>query len=216
VVDVVEDGGRAADASGALAGDALGAAPRTGPEPSPAYARDEPSWGRLRRPSDTAELDQVELADDELVDEGRRGRRARHRAERPRARRVTWRVLLFVLLVVALVGGVVATIQWYGTSTYFVGFDGDQVAIFKGRPGGVLWIDPELVDVTRLARDEVPDARVADIEGGVEQGSLADARRYVANVTEQAEELAPPATTTTAPTTTVPTTTVPPATVAPA
>jgi PPM family protein phosphatase len=216
VVDVVEDGGRAADASGALAGDALGAAPRTGPEPSPAYAGDEPSWRRLLRPSDTAELDRVELADDELVDEGRRGRRARHRAERPKARRVTWRVLLFVLLVVALVGGVVATIQWYGTSTYFVGFDGDQVAIFKGRPGGVLWIDPELVDVTGLARDEVPDARVADIEGGVEQGSLADARRYVANVTEQAEELAPPATTTTAPTTTVPTTTVPPATVAPA
>ena len=38
------------------------------------------------------------------------------------------------------------------------------MAIFKGRPGGVLWIDPELVDVTGLGRDEVPDARVADIE----------------------------------------------------
>jgi PPM family protein phosphatase len=217
VVDVVEDGGRAADASGALAGDALGAAPRTGPEPSPAYAGDEPSWRRLRRPSDTAELDRVELDDDDLADQGRRGRRGRHRAGRPKARRVTWRVLLFVLLVVALVGGVVATIQWYGTSTYFVGFDGDQVAIFKGRPGGVLWIDPDLVDVTDLDRDEVPDAHVADIAGGVEQGSLADARRYVANVTEQAEELAPPTTTTTAPTTAPTTTTVPPpTTVAPA
>jgi PPM family protein phosphatase len=216
VVDVVEDGGRAADASGALAGDALGAAPPTGPEPSPAYARGEP-WQRHRRPSDTAELDRVELDDDDLADQGRRGRRGRHRAGRPKARRVTWRVLLFVLLVVALVGGVVATIQWYGTSTYFVGFDGDQVAIFKGRPGGVLWIDPDLVDVTDLDRDEVPDAHVADIEGGVEQGSLADARRYVANVTEQAEELAPPTTTTTAPTTAPTTTTVPPpTTVAPA
>ena len=97
--------------------------------PSPAYARDEPTWRRLRRPSDTAELDRVELDDDDLAAEGRRGRRARHRAERPKARRVTWRVLLFVLLVVALVGGVIATIQWYGTSAYFVGFDGDQVAI---------------------------------------------------------------------------------------
>ena len=218
VVDVVEDGGRAADASGALAGDALGAAPPTGPEPSPAYARDEPSWRRFRPPSDTAELDRVELDDDDLAAESRRGRRARHRAERPKARRVTWRVLLFVLLVVALVGGVIATIQWYGTSAYFVGFDGDQVAIYKGRPGGVLWIDPDLVDVTDLDRDEVPDARVADIDAGVEQGSLADARRYVANVTEQAEELAPQATTTTVPTTTTaPTTTVPPpATAAPA
>lgn len=218
VVDVVEDGGRAAEASGALAGDALSAASRTGPVPSPAYAQDEPSWRRQRRGSDTAELDRVELddeLDDEVADEGDRRRRARHRAERPKARRFTWRVLLFVILVVALVGGVVATIQWYGTSTYFVGFDGDQVAIFKGRPGGLLWIDPELVDVTSLSQDEVPDARVADIEDGVEQGSLADARRYVANVTEQAEELAPPTTTTTtAPTTT--TTTAPPASVAPA
>jgi hypothetical protein len=57
---------------------------------------------------------------------------------------------------------------------------------------------------------------MADIEGGVEQGSLADARRYVANVTEQAEELAPPATTTTAPPSATTTTVPPPAAVAPA
>jgi len=214
VVDVVDDGGRSAEAADAVASDATGSAPRTGPEPSPAYANGEPSWRRFRGGSDTAELDRVDLDDDDLdvgeLDDdvadkrrrGRRGRRARHTASSPKTRRVTWRVLLFVLVVVALVGGVVATIQWYGTSAYFVGFEGDRVAIFKGRPGGVLWIDPELVDVTVLARDEVPDARVADIEGGVEQGSLTDARRYVANVTEQAEELAPPATTTTAPTTT--------------
>jgi PPM family protein phosphatase len=214
LVDVVEDGGRAAEASAALAGDSLSAAPHTGPEPSPAYAEVD-TWRRLRRGTDTAELDRV-VTDDDLGDEGRRGRRARRGTDRPRARWVTWRVLLFVVLVLALVGGVVATIQWYGTSTYFVGFDGDQVAIFKGRPGGLLWIDPELVDVTGLARDEVPDARTADIEDGVEQGSLADARRYVANVTEQAEELAP-TTTTTAPTvTTIPPTTAPPASVAPA
>jgi serine/threonine protein phosphatase PrpC len=214
LVDVVEDGGRAAEASAALAGDSLSAAPHTGPEPSPAYAEDD-TWRRLRRGTDTAELDRV-VTDDDLGDEGRRGRRARRGTDRPRARWVTWRVLLFVVLVLALVGGVVATIQWYGTSTYFVGFDGDQVAIFKGRPGGLLWIDPELIDVTGLARDEVPDARTADIEDGVEQGSLADARRYVANVTEQAEELAP-TTTTTAPTvTTIPPTTAPPASVAPA
>ena len=57
------------------------------------------------------------------------------------------------------------------------------------------------------------DARVADITDGVEQGSLADARRFVANVEEQAAELTPPTTTTTAPTTT--TTTAPVAPVPP-
>ncbi len=212
VVDVLEDGGRATEASAALAGEARSGSPHTRPEPSPAYAADEPSWRRLRRESDTAEIDRVDVDDDVPPDaKRRRGRRARHTAE-PKARRVTWRVLLFVLLVVALVAGVVATIQWYGTSAYFVGFDGDQVAIYKGRPGGVLWIDPELVDVTGLARDDVPDARLADIDEGVEQGSLSDARRYVANVTEQAQELAPPTTTTTAPATSTTRSTAPGAT----
>jgi protein phosphatase len=145
---------------------------------------------------------------------------ARHRARGRRGRRrLTWRAALFTLLILALVGGVVATIQWYGTSAYFVGLDGDQVAIFRGRPGGLLWIDPELVSTTDLERDRVPVARLGDIEQGVEQASLADARRYVANVTEQADELDPPTTTsTTASTTTsstaparAPTTTAPPA-----
>ena len=101
----------------------------------------------------------------------------------------------------ALIGGVLATIQWYGTSAYFVGFDGEQVAIFRGRPGGLLWIDPELVSTSEIDREQVPEARVVDIESGVEQASLADARRYVANVREQAEELEA-TTSTTAPTTT--------------
>ena len=113
---------------------------------------------------------------------------------------------LFTLLLLALVGGAVATIQWYGTSAYFVGFDGDEVAIFKGRPGGVLWIEPELVDVTDLARDQVPASRRHDIDAGIEQSSLADARRYVRNVREQAEELDPSTTSTTAPGSTTSTT----------
>ncbi|HKY64952.1 MAG TPA: Stp1/IreP family PP2C-type Ser/Thr phosphatase [Acidimicrobiales bacterium] len=206
VVDVVDDDGRTAAASAALAGEP--ARTGSGPRPSPAYAEDEPPWRRRR--SDTAELTALpaddEVMGDELDDaDTGRGRRGRHAARGKKQRRLTWRVLLFIVLVVALVGGVVATIQWYGTSAYFVGFDGDQVAIYKGRPGGVLWIEPERVDETDLARDDVPDARVADITDGVEQGSLAEARRYVENVREQAAELAPPTSTTS--TTVRPTTT---------
>ena len=121
---------------------------------------------------------------------------------------------LFTLLVLALIGGVVATIQWYGTSAYFVGFEGDRVAIFKGRPGGVLWIEPELVDVTSLERDRVPESRRHDIEDGTEQTSLADARRYVANVSEQADELHPTTTTTASTTSTTQRTTTTPTTAA--
>lgn len=208
VVDVVDDGGRAAAASAALAADGEpGPSAGAARVPSPAYADDDPDrWRgrRQRRATDTAEVDAVPDVDggpgpDAGGDD--QPTRARHRAGRPR-RRLTWRVALFTLLVLALIGGVVATIQWYGTSAYFVGFEGDRVAIFKGRPGGVLWIEPELVDVTSLERDRVPESRRHDIEDGIEQTSLADARRYVANVSEQADELHPTTTTTASTTTT--------------
>ncbi|HET6954567.1 MAG TPA: Stp1/IreP family PP2C-type Ser/Thr phosphatase [Acidimicrobiales bacterium] len=234
VVDVVDDGGRAAAASSALAGEPTRAASAV-PARSPAYAdlddygaagrrgRD-PRRGQTSEPEDDDYVDFDEYdddIDDDLDDDedgdlaAPSGRRARH-AARPR-RRLTWRVLLFTLVVLALVAGAVATIQWYATSTYFVGFEGSRVAIFKGRPGGLLWIDPELVETTSLARDRVPAARRHDIENGMEQSSLADARRYVDNVTELADELDPPTTSTTATTaTTTATTLAPPVTAAPA
>ena len=73
-------------------------------------------------------------------------------------RRFTWRVALFTLVLLAVVGRLLATIQWYGRSAYFVGLDGDQVAIFKGRPGGLLWIEPTLVETSDLDIDRVPEA----------------------------------------------------------
>jgi protein phosphatase len=219
VVDVLDDDGRAQAASAALAagGEPL-SAPSAAPSRSPAFAEEGPGR-RPRAATDTAELDRLPVLDDVPLDGDRDAGGARHRVRQSRGRRFTWRVALFSVLVIALVGGVVATIQWYGTSAYFVGFDDDRVAIFKGRPGGLLWIEPELVDVTDLERDRVPDSRRHDIDAGIEQSSLADARRYVTNVTEQADELDPPTTTTTAPRTTTtrpPSTTAPPTTAAPA
>jgi serine/threonine protein phosphatase PrpC len=212
VVDVVDDDGHSSAASAALGGGlATGAATGSATRPSPAYAESEPSWRRRRGPTGTAEHDAVPalVADDgdagadEFDDSTRRGRRARRRAERAaKPRRFTWRVLSFVVLLVALIGGVIATIQWYGTSAYFVGFDGDRVAIFEGRPGGVLWVDPKLVETFDLDREDVPPSQLSDIDDGVERGSLSEAEDYVANVTERAEELAPEPTTTTTDSTT--------------
>jgi protein phosphatase len=218
VVDVLDDDGRAQAASAALAaaGEPL-TATSTAPARSPAYSEDAPRRGRVG--TDTAELDRLPVLDDDLrldEDDEPDAGEGRHKARRSR-RRLTWRVALFSVLVLALIGGVVATIHWYGTSAYFVGFEDDKVAIYKGRPGGLLWIEPELVDVTDLERDRVPASRRQDIEAGIEESSLADARRYVANVTEQADELDPPTTTTVPRTTTsAPTTTAPPTTAPPA
>jgi protein phosphatase len=190
VVDVVDDAGRAAAASAAIGSGAYSA-------------------------GGTATHAAV-ITDDPEVEDDRRGGRRRGRAKGPRhaapvakakPRRFTWRVFLFVVLLLALIGGAFATIQWYGQSTYYVGFEGDNVAIFKGRPGGLLWIEPELVDTSELSRDRVPEDRVDELQSGVEQSTLSDAEAYVERITERADTLSPTTTATSSTTTTRPTTT---------
>jgi protein phosphatase len=112
---------------------------------------------------------------------------------RPKARQVgqtmhswyTWRVGAFLgaLLAVVLFG--LGFIVWTGTNTWYVGVEGDSVAIFRGKPGGLLWIDPELSEITALAVVDVPAASMAAVTAGVEEPSQAAARRYVANLIEQ-------------------------------
>ena len=104
---------------------------------------------------------------------------------------ITWRVGLFVgsLLVLALF--VLGFIWWTGNRTYFVGTDGTEVIIYRGKPGGLLWIEPELVETTELNLDEVPGANRAAVTAGVEEPSLSAARQYVNNLRDQIEGQAP-------------------------
>jgi PPM family protein phosphatase len=191
VVDVIDDGGRAAAASDALAvGAASGLAGRAEPT-GVAGTEDASSGGGVA-------LDALEATNGSRDGTGR-GEATR---SRPQGRRLTWRVLLFSLIVLALVGGAFATIQWYGRSTYFVGFEGDRVAIFKGRPGGVLWLNPVLEETFDIERSHVPADTRDDLDAGKEQSSLDDAQRYVDRLSERADALAADTTTTTRPTTT--------------
>ncbi|MEO7430237.1 MAG: Stp1/IreP family PP2C-type Ser/Thr phosphatase [Acidimicrobiales bacterium] len=188
VVDVVDDAGVAAKASRALAGEARGSSAGSADIAgfSTAIGATAPSGPRT---------------DSEKV--GRRAQRASRKAERAHRSRLTWRVLLFALLIAAVVGGAFATIQWYGTSTYYVGFDGGDVAIFKGRPGGLLWIEPTLEQDTAINRTEVPARYLAALEAGHQHSSLADAELYVSNIERDIIDSTPPPTITTVPPTTV-------------
>jgi len=191
VLDVVDDGGVAAAASAALAGEAGGAA-----------SRDLAGFSTALDERDEAAAASPPAAS---AEPGRRERRALRRAERKARKRtgITWRAVVFTVLVLAVIGGALATIQWYGTSTYYVGLEGDEVAIYQGRPGGLLWIDPTLEQLTDIHRDEVPATYVDDLEIGHEESSLSKAERYVSNI-ERDIIAATEATTTT---TTAPTTT---------
>ncbi len=131
---------------------------------------------------DTQALSEDQLDSVRSSRPSRKERRADRRARRSQRTRLTWRTALFVVLVLAVVGGAAATVQWYGTSTYYLSFDDDEVVIFRGRPGGLLWIDPELEERTGIERADVPAVAQDDLEAGDEQPSLARARQRVRNI----------------------------------
>jgi protein phosphatase len=91
----------------------------------------------------------------------------------------------FAFTFLAVFGAAAGAIGWNARHTYYVGFSGDRVAVYQGRPGGVLWFDPTVEQVTDILRSEVPDARMAELEAGVTEGSLAAAERYLENLRDQ-------------------------------
>lgn len=155
-------------------------------------------------PSDLVS-DRVRAADRPSAEGGHRGRR-RRRAEgggtasrSSRRRWFTWRVALFVVIFLAIVGVAIGGIYYSATNTYYVGFRDDAVVLYQGRPGGLLWVQPTVEETTGLQRRELSASAVIDIERHKEFGSLDAARGYVANLRDQVT-----ATTTTTTTSTVP------------
>lgn len=187
VVDVVDDGGRAEAASAAVEG---------GTAESPAVRR------RASAPVAPADLANLPGSDSGAVAPGAGG--AAGGGTPPR---FTWRSALFVLAVVAVVAGAVGSVAWFARSTYHVRIVDDEVVILQGRPGGVLWIEPTVVEPTGFPADDVPPARRDELEAGKEQPSLTAARRYVANLGDQARSISTTTTTATTTTTTEATTT---------
>ncbi|MEO7837467.1 MAG: Stp1/IreP family PP2C-type Ser/Thr phosphatase [Acidimicrobiales bacterium] len=162
VVDVVDDDSRSARASAAVAN-----------EPPPA----------ARRPPDAAPRRSAPVQTPASAGALPTGRAAGHPR---RGRGVTLRAVLFVGVVIAVLGAGVGATAWYGRAGYFVGARGDEVVIFKGRPGGLLWFKPTVAEPTGAFLSEVLPGRAEDIRAGKEYGSIGAARLYVSNVTEEA------------------------------
>ena len=205
IVDVVDDGGVSESASAAV--------PTGGTVDG---HRDDATEAILAVPDDQAhEQKRSSAGGTAPATERRPPTSATEGSEGPdRPRLVTLRSVAFVVVVLAVIGAGLYLVNDYATNTYFVTIDDGEVAIFQGRPGGVLWIDPSLVDTVGIPEDEVPDEVVDDLREGVDRPSLESARRYVANLEERIEEIRPPATTTTT-TTSTSTTTAPTTTAAP-
>jgi hypothetical protein len=199
VVDVVDDGGRSERASAAIGDTTSGLDSHERTRDLTGEHTGEHTGEQLAPYSGGAyaltDVDEEEAAPAHRIGgragrrRGRRGQRddsPRHQSKPPR--RFTWRVALFTLLVLGVLGGAFATIQWYGRAAYFVGFAGDEVAIFRGRPGGLLWLDPEQVETTSLQRDDVPQDTLDILEAGKEEASLEEAQTYVSRLEDRVAE----------------------------
>ncbi|MDA8263109.1 MAG: protein phosphatase 2C domain-containing protein [Actinomycetota bacterium] len=90
----------------------------------------------------------------------------------------------------------------YVRGSYFVGVSNNQVAIYQGRPGGLLWFSPHLVTVKSLRLTDLPSAYWSELRTGVPEPSFAAASSFISNLESQAKQFNQTGTGTTAPTTT--------------
>ena len=90
-------------------------------------------------------------------------------------RRITFRVLLFLVVLGGLAYAGYAAIRWYVNSSYFVGISDNQVVIYQGRPGGFVGINPKIVKRTEVTTVRSPPTRFLTF--GAESRNLPIRRR---------------------------------------
>ncbi len=99
----------------------------------------------------------------------RRPPRDTQRFREPRTRRRfgrgLWRAIAFALPILVIIGVGIGAVGWYAQHSYFVAFSGGKVVIYQGRPGGVMFWDPSVVERTGLAKARLSD----DFRQGVEE-----------------------------------------------
>ena len=138
--------------------------------------------------------------------------RRRERRRRLRAagvpRRLTLRVLIFLVLVAGVVVGAYYFVRWYANDNWYVTVKGNELVVYQGRPGGLLWFQPKVVDHSGVTTSDVLATRIPALKADVQEPSLSAARRYISNLKQEkiAQEQinsgqSPGVTTTTAPST---------------
>ena len=112
----------------------------------------------------------------------RRAARRERRRQLGVPRRITFRVLGFFLLLAGLVAGAYAFVRWYAMDNWYVTVRDSQVVIYQGRPGGLLWFEPKIVERTGVPVSQVLPIHLPALRANVQEPSLATARDYVRNL----------------------------------
>jgi PPM family protein phosphatase len=178
----VDDGDKVAPGALASGGSSPLRTVRSTPTPMAANTTEERPVSLLSRVGSDAAAGMRAMSD-----------RAAEVSSRLRTRRITLRVLLFVVVLAAIVAGGFAVVRWYVDSSYYVKVHDGQVVIFEGRMGGFLGFAPKVVDRTGVAADQVPPAYLQSVVDGVQEPSLRAAKAYVKQI-EQIERTQSPTT----------------------
>jgi protein phosphatase len=97
--------------------------------------------------------------------------RAGRRAARGR-RRQGWRRALALVGIVIVLGAVAVSVRSFVYSRFWVGFDGDVVAVYQGVPGDIAGLRlSRVVERTSVHRDQVPENYVQRLDDGVTSDS---------------------------------------------
>lgn len=105
----------------------------------------------------------------------------------PRASSFQRRAIGALILTVLIVIGTVWIVASYARNNYFVGFENQQVVVYQGQPGGVLWFDPTVEEGVGLLRDDLTPALASEVEGNPEFDNLADAQQYVSDLEDRVD-----------------------------
>lgn len=155
-------------------------------------AADQPRRGGVlsralfrHRQSDTGEIEPV--AGPAADDERRVDPEELRYAPRPPRRRTGLRRAAYAVLVLLVLAGVLGAGYAWSQTQYYVAADGDRVAIYRGVqvdvPGVDLSHPVEVVDGLTVA--SLPPAFQEQVSAGIVADDLSDARRIVADLTDQ-------------------------------
>ncbi len=92
------------------------------------------------------------------------------------------KLLLAAAVVLGALIALYGTTSWYASSAWFADEADGAVVILQGRPDGVLWFDPDVVEQTEVTVEELNDASLERLRSRREWGSLSDAQEFVANL----------------------------------
>lgn len=115
------------------------------------------------------------------------------------------RVGAFLSVLGLIIGVGIFAISSYLRSSYYVAIDSsNHVAIYQGRPGGLLWFTPKLITSESLAVSALPASFVFELRRGVQERDLSSAQTYVRNLKAEIAQFNTSTTSTTTTTTSIP------------